>query len=249
MHKLHNVHLAGNAIHFFLTHTLLWLWEAVTVSGWYLVVNRWSLSCSQWESVCMPKALSQIPPCSCTCNYSAISSATAVSLVNRQPQGAEGNVPPTWRTEHLPLTKAARGTPQNTGRLCSDPLKSACLPFSFSRMSSSTPSLGLCFTDPISRHLNFVSCLQETSSHKSATNAYQNETGRNIFVYEPKGSIFTCWALVEFILIFLQGKSRLCFALCTAKSDWPPAFCSWASLISSCWLLTPTLPLQRILHS
>lgn len=180
------------------------------MSCWYLVVNRWSLSCSQLESVSVPKALFQIPPCSCTCNYSAISSATAVSLMNRQPQGTEGNVLPTWRTEHLPLTKAAGGTPQNTGKLCSDPLKYAWLPFSFSRMSATTPSLGLCFTDLIPRHLNIISCLQETSSHRSAANACQNETQRNIFVYEPKASIFTCWALLKVIPFFARYMTLLC---------------------------------------
>lgn len=159
----------------------------------------------------MPKALFQIPPCSCTCNYSAISSATAVSLMNSQAQGAEGNVPPTWSTEHLPLTKTAGGTPQDTGRLCSDHLKSALLPFSFSRVSSNTPSLSLCITDQISRQLNFILCLQETSSHKSAANAYQNEIGTNVFVYEPKSSNFTCQALLKVILFF--------FFFCTSGSD------------------------------
>lgn len=179
----------------------------------------------------MPKALFQIPPCSCTCNYSAISSATAVSLMNRQPPGAEGNAPPTWRAEHLPLTRAAGGTPQNTGRLCSDPLKSA---FTFSRISSNRPSFGLCFMDKISRHLNFISCLQEISSSKSAANAYQSETGRNICVWTQGFNLY----LLGFIESFL-------FAISTTKSDWPPAFCSWASQISSCWLLIPTLPLKR----
>lgn len=245
MHKLHHVHLAGNVIHFFLTHSLIWLRVAATVSGWYLVVNRWSLSCSQWESVSMPKALFQIPPCSCTCNYSAISSATAVSLENRQPQGAEGDVPPTWRTEHSPLAKAAGGTPQNTGRLCSDPLKHAWLPFSFSRMSSNTPSLDLGFTDLIPRHLNFISCLQETSSHGSAAKAYQMKQGETHLCMNPRVQSLHAGLYWKLFLFFCKVYDSALLSLCTTKSDWPPAFCSWASLISSCWLLTPTLPLKR----
>lgn len=120
-----------------------------------MVAHTCSPSCSHRESVCMPKPLFKLLPCSFAGDYSAIHGATAASRVNTQPP-AGGDVPPSWRTEHLDLNKAAGGTALETERLCcfSDPLKSALLPPSFSSMSLNTPSLGFCITDQFSRHFN-----------------------------------------------------------------------------------------------